>query len=413
MERDLEKALEVLRRGIVEIIEEGELCDRLRQSIKYNRPMRIKAGFDPTTSDLHLGHTVLLRKLRQFQELGHKVIFIIGDFTGRIGDPSGQKEMRKRLSKEEVSRNARTYKRQISKVLDMSKTEVVYNSTWCEKMNFADVLELTSKFSVARILERDDFSERYKKGKYISLLEFLYPVIQGYDSVSVKADVEIGGTDQKFNLLVGRHLQSQFGMEPQIIMTLPILEGTDGVEKMSKSLGNYIPLEGNPKDIFGKIMSIPDEQIIKYFTLLTDVPLDEIKGYRYSMEKGEVNPKDIKMKLGEEILRTYHPEVDTRDISMEFNRIFRDKELPRDIEEITIDRDRINNGKIWIVKLLEELGLVQSRSHARRLISQGGVSIDQKKIIDFNIELEVKNGMIIRVGKKNFVKIKLDFDRSV
>ena len=408
MGKNLEKVLEVLKRGAVEIIEEGELRKRLEKAVKNNKPLRIKAGFDPTTSDLHLGHTVLLRKLRQFQELGHTIVFIIGDFTARIGDPSGQNEMRKRLSKDVVKKNARTYEKQMSRVLDLARTEVVYNSSWCEKMNFSEVLELTSKFSVARILERDDFSRRYKNGKHISLLEFLYPVIQGYDSVVVKADIEVGGTDQKFNLLVGRNLQSQFGLSPQTVLTLPILEGMDGVEKMSKSLGNYIGLEDNPKDMFGKIMSIPDNLIIKYFTLLTDVSLEEINRYKSSMEKKEINPKEVKMRLGQEILKLYHPGVNTKEVAQEFNRIFRDKKLPQEIEEIVLGSKELKNGKIWIVKLLKELKLVSSHGQARRLIIQGGVSIDQKKIMDPDMGLEVKDGAVVKVGKKKFVKIKLE-----
>lgn len=407
MEKDLEKTLAVLKRGVAEIIEEGELRQKLEKAIRNNQPLRIKAGFDPTTSDLHLGHTVLLRKLRHFQDLGHRVIFLIGDFTGRIGDPSGQKEMRKRLSREEVERNARTYEKQISKILDISQTDIVFNSAWCEKMMFSEVLELTAKFSVARILERDDFSQRYKSGRYISLLEFLYPVIQGYDSVVLKADVEIGGTDQKFNLLVGRHLQKEYGLSPQTVLTLPLLEGLDGAEKMSKSLGNYIGIEESPKDIFGKIMSIPDQLLIKYFTLLTDVPLEEINKYKFAMEKGKVNPKEVKMRLGEEILKLYHPGVRPEEVSKEFNRVFRDKKLPSDPEEVTLNNSEFKEGKIWIISLLSKLKLVQSHSQARRLIEQGGVSIDSEKVIDPEIEVEVKDGAVIRAGKKKFAKVKI------
>ena len=411
MEKNLEKALEIIKSGAVEIIEEEELRKRLESAIKNNKPLRIKAGFDPSTSDLHLGHTVVFRKLRQFQELGHKVIVIIGDFTGRIGDPSGQNEMRKQLSGEEVKKNSATYVDQLSKILDQSLTEIAYNSSWCDKMSFSDVLELISKFSVARILERDDFSKRYKNGKHISLIEFLYPVIQGYDSVVINADIEIGATEQKFNLLVGRNLQNQFKLLPQIVMTLPILEGTDGKEKMSKSLGNYIGLNDNPKDMFGKIMSIPDNLIIKYFTLLTDIPLKEIDKYKSSMEKGEINPKEVKIRLGKEILKLYHPGIDAEETAQEFNRVFRDKKLPQEIEEIVLDSIKLKNGKIWIVKLLKELELVSSHNEARRLIVQGGISIDQKKITDPDLEIEVSNGAIVKAGKKKFAKIKLkNFD---
>jgi tyrosyl-tRNA synthetase len=412
MERDLEKTLATLKRGVVEIIEEGELRQKMEAAIKNNRPLRIKYGADPSKPDLHLGHTVSLRKLRQFQDLGHTVVFIIGDFTARIGDPSGQKEMRPRLSKEEVERNALTYEKQFSKILDRSRTEVVYNSSWCEKMNFGEVLELTSRFSVARILERDDFSKRYKGGKHISLLELLYPVIQGYDSVVVKADIEIGGTDQKFNLLVGRHLQKEYGLSPQTVLTFPLLEGLDGVEKMSKSLGNYIGIDESPKDIFGKIMSIPDQLIVKYFTLLTDVPLEEINKYKAGMEKGEINPKEVKMRLGAEILKLYHPGVRPREVAEEFNRIFRDKKLPSEIEEVSLKNSELKEGKIWAIKLLSRLGLVSTNSQARRLIEQGGVSINQEKIIDPEIEVAVKDGAIIRAGKKKFAKVKIFFDKD-
>jgi tyrosyl-tRNA synthetase len=274
-------------------------------------------------------------------------------------------------------------------------------------MNFAEVLELTSRFSVARILERDDFSKRYKGGRYISLLELLYPVIQGYDSVVVKADVEIGGTDQKYNLLVGRHLQKEYGLPPQTVITFPLLEGVDGIEKMSKSLGNYIGLDENPKDMFGKLMSIPDTLIIKYFTLLTDVSFEEINGYKTAMEKDKLNPKEVKMKLGEEILKLYHPEVNPKEIAEEFNRVFRDKKLPEVLEEIDLDTGKLKDGKIRIVKLLTELKLASSNSHAKRLVTQGGVCIDQSKVRDPNTELEVKNGSVIKVGKKKFLKIKL------
>jgi len=302
----VEEQLEVIRRGTVEIIPEEELIKKLERSIRENRPLRIKEGFDPTAPDIHLGHVVTIRKLKQFQDLGHQVIFLIGDFTGMIGDPSGRNEMRKPLTKEEVLKNAETYKAQIFKILDPEKTIIEFNSRWCTPMKFEDVLVLASKYTVARILERDDFYKRYKEGKPISVLEFLYPLIQGYDSVALRADVEVGGTDQKFNLLVGREIQREYGQEPQVILTMPLLVGTDGVEKMSKSLGNYIGITEPPEEMYGKVMSIPDDLIYPYFELATDVPNEELARIKRDLEDPEVNPRDLKRRLAREIVTLYH-----------------------------------------------------------------------------------------------------------
>jgi tyrosyl-tRNA synthetase len=387
-----QEQIKIIRRGIEELITEEELLEKLKE----DRPLRVKAGFDPSAPDLHLGHMVLLKKLRDFQELGHQVIFLIGDFTARIGDPSGRKETRPRLSKEQVEENAKTYKEQIFKVLDSERTQVLFNSQWLEGMRFQDVLDLASRYTVARILERDDFMARYKEGKPISVAEFLYPLIQGYDSVVLEADVEIGGRDQKFNLIVGRELQRDFGQKPQVIITLPILEGTDGVQKMSKTFGNYIGIQEAPKDIFGKVMSIPDTLIIRYATLLTNLNISELE---------KLPPRDAKLKLAEEIVAELYGREEAVKQREEFIRVFSKREVPEEIEEYKIEPEKLKDGKIWIVNLLTSVGFASSNSEARRLIRQGAVSIDGEKVTDENLELEVKEEFILRVGRYRFKKI--------
>ncbi len=382
--------LKVIKRGLTELITEEELLKKLELSYSSGKPLNIKAGFDPSAPDLHLGHMVLLKKLKDFQDLGHKVYFLIGDFTARIGDPTGQKEIRPRLTKEEAKENAKTYKKQIFKVLDPDKTEVVLNSKWLEKMNFEDVLELSSHYTIARILERDDFMLRYKEGKPISLTEFLYPLIQGYDSVALRSDIELGGRDQKFNLLVGRELQRDYGQNPQIIITLPILEGTDGVQKMSKSLDNYIAIEDTPKDVFGKVMSIPDNLILRYAELLTMLNLDNLNNY---------DARDAKLLLAEELVAMLYNRDKAQKQRDNFIKVFSNREIPSDIEEYQI------KSEIWIVDLIVNSGCANSNSDARRLIKQGAITIDSKRVEDESFQLRERGEYILKAGKHRFRKI--------
>jgi len=397
--------IELLKRGTEEIIPIDEFTSKLNRSEKENKPLIVKAGFDPTAPDIHLGHTVLLRKMRHFQDMGHMVYFLIGDFTGMIGDPSGKSETRNRLTREEVMENAETYKKQVFRILDNEKTKIVFNSSWCQSMTFADVLDLTARYNVARMLERDDFSNRYKDNKPISILEFMYPLVQGYDSVALKADIELGGTDQKFNLLVGRDLQREYGQEPQVIMTVPLLVGLDGVQKMSKSLNNYIGIEESPREIFGKVMSISDEVMFLYYELVTDVPREQINESRKGLESGELHPRDVKVKLAKEICRQFHNEEAANNAEAEFNRIFVKKDVPDDIDEYIIPEDEMTDGKIWIIKLLVLTGMAKSNGEARRLIKGGGVSMDGEKISDEDLEMSFDSESIIKVGKRRFVKI--------
>ncbi len=391
--------MKILTRGTVEIIPEDELKERLKKSEIEKRPLKIKFGADPSAPDLHLGHTVPLRKLRQFQEFGHEVIFLIGDFTGMIGDPTGKSQTRKRLTKEEVLVNAETYKAQIFKILDPAKTRIVFNSDWCSKMNFADVLELTAHYTVARILERDDFNKRYVSGKPISMIEFMYPLIQGYDSVMLHADVELGGTDQKFNLLVGRDLQGEYGQEEQIVMTMPLLEGTDGVSKMSKSLGNYIGICEEPGQIFGKIMSIPDNMISKYFELLTDVETEEIEKYNKEMREGH-NPRDYKVLLAKSIVSQYYSAIEADRSFEEFERVFKDKGLPDQIEEFPLEEEMILMDILLLSKTLP------SKTEVRRMLQQNAISIDGLKVKEEKTLLHPGDEKIIKIGKRKFLKVK-------
>jgi len=385
---DIDKQLEIIKRGAVEIISEEKLKLKLEQSKKEKRPLKIKAGFDPTAPDIHLGHTVLLRKLRQFQDLGHKVIFLIGDFTGMIGDPSGQDKMRKRLTEEEVKKNALTYKKQVFKILDSKKTGVVFNSSWFRKMTSSEILNLATYTTLAQILTRHDFNQRYTQGKDISLLEFFYPLLQAYDSVHLKADVEIGGIDQKFNLLLGRQLQEDFKQRPQVIIMLPLLEGTDGVQKMSKSYGNYIGINEPPNEMFGKIMSISDELMLKFYELLTDEDLDKVKN---------MHPKAAKLQLGEFIVTQYHSQKTAKQARVDFEKVFSQKETPQDLPEYKI------KSQENIIAILINSGLVKSGNEARRLIKEGAVFFGDTKInnIDF---LPQQNGTL-KVGTRRFLKL--------
>ena len=382
-----EKILEKIRKNTVEIIPEEELIKKLNRE----KPLRIKFGADPTAPDIHLGHVVILRKLKQFQELGHEILFIIGDFTAQIGDPSGKSETRKPVTKEKIIENTKTYADQIFKILDKSRTKLILNSQWFNHWSLEDMIKLSAHYTVAQMLARADFSKRYKQNTDITILEFIYPLLQGFDSVELKADVEIGGTDQKFNLLVGRELQRDFGQEPQIVITLPLLEGTDGVKKMSKSLNNYIGVTDSPQDMFGKIMSISDELMLKYYQLLTDISLGEVKGQ---------HPRDAKRNLAKHIVAMFYDQNISSQVEKDFEKIFVCKEIPRDLEEI-----KIKEKKIWIIDLLVKANLVKSKNEAKRLISQGGVKVNQKKIEDENLDLIMDKEYILQVGKRSFKKI--------
>ena len=391
--------LRELTRGADEILPEAELAARLKEG----RALRVKAGFDPTAPDLHLGHTVLLNKMRQFQEFGHEVIFLIGDFTGLIGDPTGKNVTRKPLSPEEIQANARTYEAQVFKILDPKKTRVEFNSKWTTALGAAGLVQLAARHTVARMLERDDFSKRYAAGEPISIHEFLYPLVQGYDSVALKADVELGGTDQKFNLLVGRQLQEQYGQRPQIVLTMPILEGLDGVQKMSKSLGNYIGINEPPNEMFGKLMSISDDLMWRYFELLSFRPLAEIEGFKQKIEEG-ANPRDIKFLLGQEIVARFHGAAAGQAAQDEFVARFQKGALPDDMPELSL---AVEAGGIGIVELLKQCQLVASGSEANRLLEQGGVKVDGEKAADRSLKLQAGGSHVLQVGKRKFARVSL------
>jgi tyrosyl-tRNA synthetase len=394
----VDEQLKLLLRGCDQIIPEEDLVSKLQRSHDTDAPLIVKEGFDPTAPDLHLGHTVSIRKLSQFQELGHTVVFLIGDFTGLIGDPSGRNEQRKQMTREEVEQNAETYKAQIFKILDPDTTVIEFNSRWSLPMTAEEILELSSKYTVARLLERDDFKNRYRSGQPISLLEFLYPLFQGYDSVALKADVELGGTDQLFNLLVGREIQREYGQEPQVIVTLPLLVGTDGTEKMSKSLGNYVGIFEPAEEMYGKTMSIPDEQIYPWFELLTDVPDEELTSMGRQLEENKVNPRDLKRRLARQIVTMYHGEEAASAAEAHFDKVIVSKEIPDEMPEVSLA------GPVWIAELLKEHGLVDSTSEARRLIEQGAVSIDGERIEDVDYQVEAEDEYVIKVGKRRFLK---------
>lgn len=397
--------MEIIKRGTHEILVEEELINKLERSEKTGIPLKVKIGFDPTAPDLHLGHTVVLRKLKHFQELGHEIFFLIGDFTGMIGDPSGKSETRKPLTREEVEENAKTYKEQIFKILDPEKTNIVFNSEWHGKMSGEDMIRLSSRITVARMLERDDFYERYKNQKPISIHEFLYPLLQGYDSVMLRADVELGGTDQKFNLLVGRDLQREYGQEPQIIITMPILEGTDGIQKMSKSLNNYIGINEPPSEIYGKMMSIPDSLMMRYYILLSTFPESKIRKIERDIQDGILHPMEAKKKLALDIVSQYHGKNKADEAEREFILMFQEKSVPDKVKEKDyVISDQESNGA-WVVSVLVSTGLASSNSEARRLIEQGGLMIDGEKVIDDGLELAANRKYLIKAGKRNFLKI--------
>ncbi len=396
----VEEQLAILRAGTVDLINEEELHAQITRSLKEKRPLRVKYGVDPSSPDLHLGHTVPLRKLRQFQDLGHTVVFIIGDFTARVGDPAERSDTRPMLSAEAVAQNAKTYQEQVFKILNRKKTEVRYNSEWLERLKPSDFLELTSHYTVARLLERNDFEKRYKAGQPIALIEFLYPLLQGYDSVAIQCDIEIGGTDQKFNLLVGRELQKVWKQKPQMVMTLPLLEGTDGVQKMSKSFNNAIALTDLPREMFGKIMSIPDTLTPRYHEHLSGATSVEHESFRRDLDSGKLHPREAKAGLGEKMVSLYHGAREAAQARAEFDKIFKDKGLPNEIETV-----RISKKSLDLASLLKEAGLVESKSEARRLIEQGGVRVDQEKVLDASKQIALAKTVLIQCGKRKFSKV--------
>jgi tyrosyl-tRNA synthetase len=392
-----DQQLPVIRRGVEDVLVEEDLLAKLREG----RPLRVKAGFDPTAPDLHFGHTVLINKMRQFQDLGHEVIFLIGDFTGMIGDPSGRSATRPALTPDDVRRNAETYASQIFKILDRDRTRIEFNSSWMAKMGAADLIGLAARHTVARMLERDDFHKRYQSGKPIAIHEFLYPLVQGYDSVALRADIELGGTDQKFNLLVGRQLQQAFGQPPQVVLTMPLLEGMDGVNKMSKSLNNYIGITECPEDMFGKIMSISDDLMWRYYELLSFRSASEIAQLRHTVQQG-ANPRDIKVKLGLELVGRFHDAVAAQNAADAFSRRFSNRELPDEVAEVTV---HASEGRLGVAHVLREAQLVTSTSEALRMIRQGAVKIDGERLADGKREIPAGSSHVFQVGKRRVARI--------
>lgn len=396
-----DEQFEIIKRGTVEIILEDELKKKLERSYKEGKPLKIKVGFDPTAPDIHLGHTVLLEKMRQFQELGHEVIFLIGDFTGMIGDPSGKTETRKPLTREEVLKNAETYKEQVFKILNPEKTVITFNSEWFGRMTALDMCRLAGAETVARMLEREDFKKRFAEGRSITILEFLYPLLQAYDSVYLKADIELGGTDQKFNLLMGRQLMKIYDIEEQVVIMMPLLEGLDGVQKMSKSLGNYIGINEPPDEMFGKIMSINDELMLKYYELLSHISIEELNELKKGIKEGKINPRDAKEALAIEIVTRYHNKELAEKAKDRFIKLFRQKDIPDDILSVEIKDE---GEGVWIPKIMKEYGLVKSTSEAIRLIKQGAVRLNNEQISDSQTKIK-KGEYILKVGKRRFIRV--------
>jgi tyrosyl-tRNA synthetase len=406
VEQEARRQLAILRARSVDLLVEDELYRKLCQSLRTQTPLRVKLGLDPTAPDLHIGHMVVIHKLREFQVLGHEVIFLIGDFTGMIGDPSGRSETRKPLTAEQIQENAETYKRQIFKILDRERTIIDYNSRWGKTLGSEGVIKLAAQYTVARMLERDDFQARFAAGRPISLHEFLYPLLQGYDSVALRADVELGGTDQKFNLLVGRDLMRDSGMEPQVIMTLPILEGLDGVQKMSKSLGNYIGIDEDPQTMFGKTMSIPDSLILRYMELATAIPREEIAAVQAGMADGSVNPRDAKARLARALVSQYHSAEAAEEAARRFRETFGDRVFPTDAPAVTPPEDFVESGGgVWIVRLMTLAGAAASGSEARRLIRQGGVEVDGEVVRDEELRVVLDRERRVQVGKRRFFRV--------
>ncbi|MBI4687837.1 MAG: tyrosine--tRNA ligase [Nitrospirae bacterium] len=396
--------LEIIKRGVVEIIREDELLKKLERSYNTAAPLKIKVGFDPTAPDIHLGHTVLLRKMRQLQDLGHEVIFLIGDFTGMIGDPTGRNETRKPMTKEDVLKNAETYKEQVFKVLDPQKTQVRFNSEWLEKMNAMDIVKLGGMRIVARMLEREDFKKRFESHQDITILEFYYPLFQAYDSVYLKADIELGGTDQRFNLLMGRSMQKQMGMEEQVVIMLPLLEGLDGINKMSKSLGNYIGITDSPKDMFGKIMSISDALMLKYYELLSRLSIDGLNSLKRGIEAGQIHPKKAKEDLALELAEQYHGKEQALKAKEEFEHIFKEKGLPDEVPVFEVTKDISDEKGVWIPKIMKLSGITASTGEAIRLIKQGAVSINGKRWDEAEKALP-QGEYLLKAGKRRFLKV--------
>ncbi len=400
--KSVEEQLALIERGCVDLISREDLEKKLKRAVATDTPLKVKAGFDPTAPDLHLGHTVLLQKLRHFQLLGHEVIFLIGDFTGLIGDPTGKSDTRPPLTREDVLQNAETYKEQVFKILDPKKTKVAFNSTWLGELSSYEMIRLASQLTVARMLERDDFKKRFESNRPISIHEFLYPLIQGYDSVALEADVELGGTDQLFNLLMGRDLQRSKGQEPQIVLTLPLLEGLDGVNKMSKSLGNYIGISESANDIFGKVLSISDELMFRYYELLSDLDMDEIAVLKNDMEQGKIHPKSVKVRLAKEMVARFHDQDAAAAAEKNFEQVFARHQLPEDIPEIEL---QVKEETIWLPKLLLEAGLVKSTSDGRRMVKQNAVSVDGEKVNNVKAEIPATGEALLQVGKRRFCKV--------
>ena len=396
----VEEQLEVIGRGTIDLLPMDELKEKLEKSLKSGKPLRIKQGFDPTAPDIHLGHTVGIRKLKQFQDLGHQVIVIIGDYTGMVGDPSEKISTRPRLTHQDVMENAKTYEKQFFKILDREKTEIRYNGDWFSRMSFAEVTNLASKFTVARMLERDDFAKRYKDQQPISIHEFFYPLMQGYDSVMIQADVEIGATEQKFNLVIGRQIQKEYGQDPQIVLTLPVLEGLDGVQRMSKSLGNYIGIDESPEEIYGKTMSIPDKLIYPYYELITDIDLKGLKGIKANLEDPSNNPMELKRSLARNLVRMYYTESAATEAEDHFNLIHQKGKVPQDIPTYAV-----GDKSQRIIDIMVDGGLVTGKGEARRLIRQGGVKLDGETITDEWLELKIDKERILKVGKRKFLKL--------
>ncbi len=400
--KSVEEQAALIERGSVDLISREELVKKLTRSVETGKPMIIKAGFDPTAPDLHLGHTVLLQKLRHFQQLGHQIVFLIGDFTGLIGDPTGKSDTRPPLTREDVERNAETYKEQVFKILDPEKTKVAFNSTWLGELSSYEMIRLASRLTVARMLERDDFKKRFESNRPISIHEFLYPLIQGYDSVALEADVEIGGTDQLFNLLMGRDLQKGRNQEPQVVLTMPLLEGLDGVNKMSKSLGNYIGISESADDIFGKIMSISDDLMFRYYELLSDLSMDEIVRLQEEMKAGTIHPKAVKVRLARELVTRFHDGDAADAAERNFEQVFTKNELPDEIPEKKI---QVDEAAIWLPRLLVQADLVKSTSDGRRMITQNAVSVDGTKVTDINTEIPVRGSALLQVGKRRICRV--------
>jgi len=400
-----DKQLEIIKRGTTEILLEKELLEKLTKSQKENRPLKIKAGFDPTAPDIHIGHTVLIEKLRQFQELGHEVIFLIGDFTGMIGDPTGKSETRKPLTRDDVLANAETYKEQVFKILDPAKTRIVFNSAWLESMSVTELIKLQAKLTVARMLEREDFKQRFQSQSAIGIHEFIYPLLQGYDSVALEADVELGGTDQRFNLLMGRELQKEYGQPQQIVVMMPLLEGLDGVKKMSKSLNNYVGISESPKEQYGKLLSITDELMIKYYELLSHISIDELNSLKAGLKDGSIHPKKAKEAFAMEIVERYWGKDAAQQAKDEFDKVFREGGVPDDIPEFeTWCAD--NENAVWLPHIMKTAALASGTGEAMRLIKQGGVSVDGVRIDDPNHKLGIGE-FLIKAGKRKFARVRI------